>query len=138
MPDPLELESQMVLTSLMWVLRTETRFPGKAASVLTTEPHLCQFSNLAHMAEVLFNILEQICLAPSFPSPSASPLLTWLRAMSTLDSPRCPCLWLCSPFIYNKFLLHHTWEQSCPFLSFLFLFSAPDIFGFLKTFFDSA
>lgn len=38
---------------------------------------------------------------PPLPFPPSS-LITWLGVMSTLDSSRCPFLWLCSPCIYNK------------------------------------
>lgn len=33
---------------------------------------------------------------------STPPLSIWFRVMTTLDSPRCPCFWLCFPYIYNK------------------------------------
>lgn len=52
---------------------------------------------------------------PSLPSPSPLLLLTRLRVMATLVSPRRPCLWLCLLFIYN-FLSHKPW-RALPFPS---------------------
>lgn len=52
---------------------------------------------------------------PSLSSPSRLLLLTRLRVMATLVSPRCPCFWLCLPFIYN-FLFHKS-GRALPFLS---------------------
>lgn len=38
--DPLELESQPIVSSLMWVLGTETGFSVRAVMLLTAKPSL--------------------------------------------------------------------------------------------------
>ena len=53
-----------------------------------------------------FGFLTDALLLSPFLSP---PLLTWLRVMSTLDSPRSLCLWLYFPFLSTiNLLLYHT------------------------------
>lgn len=59
-----------------------------------------------------------LAAAPGSPLPLPQ-LLTWLRVTSTGDSPRCPCLRLCSPFY-----LHWTFPSTMPRSSLILPFPA--------------
>lgn len=52
-----------------------------------------------HGVSAAYLSLGLLALAPGSPPHS---VLTELRSVSTLDSPRCPCLWLFLCFIHNK------------------------------------
>lgn len=81
-----------------------------------------------HNSDFFFTCLFYFCLLGSYTWLSSfflfllPSLLKRLRVMSSLHSPKCPCLWLCSPFILINFLLHDIQEQLCPFIL-IFLFS---------------
>lgn len=68
---------------------------------LTHYPTL-QFRGRAALPDIIqlgptdCSLLDLLAAAPG-PLSSFSLPFTWLRVKSMLDSPRCPCLWLCSP-----------------------------------------
>ena len=67
-------------------------------------------------------LLNQVLLSPPLPH-----FLPWLRVPLALDPPRCPCLWLCSPFINNKLspLPYLGVVLSFLFIYFLFTYQEP-------------
>ncbi|CAO2641191.1 hypothetical protein LEMLEM_LOCUS25669 [Lemmus lemmus] len=53
---------------------------------------------LALLQNLCLNYKVVPALVGASPSSSQARLLTWIRIMSTLDCPRCPCLSLHSAF----------------------------------------
>lgn len=68
------------------------------------------FPAQAHLVtSCTFALLVTAPGSPFFLHPSAvSPYIPAKPVKSTLDSPKCLCLWLCLPFILINFLLHYT------------------------------
>ena len=92
---------------------------------------------------VSLSLLASAPGSPLSPLPSLPPFFKLLQVMSTLNFPRCPCLWLCLPFIYKFLLYHRSRHVSFPFYL-CFIYPLPKLkpvmwfpFLFLLFFFHS-
>lgn len=97
-------------------------FQSRGWAALLLVALFCIIKHFGYLPSLLYSLWASwlLCLVPSHLSPPPFPHMAQL-SLCTLNSPRCPSLWLCSS-TYLQYLLHYTSGAGADIFPFLFIY----------------